>query len=331
MIKKNTDSQLLVEAKQLYPKSVIITGATGVIGMALVNKCIEENIRGYVLVNPDSPRISQLPADSDIIKVIKCGLSDFSSSDAKQLGINDEKIDCFYHLSWMGTYGGARNDVALQEKNIEYTLDAVRLAKRLNCKCFLGVGSQAEYGRVDGEVKLSPDTPVNPENEYGKAKLKAGDLSRKLCGELGIRHIWTRVLSIYGPYDGPNTLITSTIRKLLNGECPSLTKGEQIWDYLYSADAAKALLLLGERGEDGAVYPIGSGKTRRLKEYIEIMRNSINPELNLGFGQIPYFDRQVMYLCADITKLTQDTGFIPEVSFEDGIKGTIDWVRKENL
>ena len=88
----------------------------------------------------------------------------------------------------------------------------------------------------------------NSETAYGKAKLKAGISSRSLCKELGIRHIWTRVLSIYGPFDGPNTLITSTIRKIINGERPALTAGEQVWDYLYSKDAAKALLMLGEFG-----------------------------------------------------------------------------------
>lgn len=315
-------------------KRVIITGATGVIGMALIDKCIEEGIKVYALVNPDSNRIGRIEEltrkrqAEDYVKIIRCGIDEYSMIDSNSLGINDGDIEVFYHLAWGGTYGNARNDATLQGRNIEYTLDAVKLAHRLNCKCFVGVGSQAEYGRVDGNVKLTGNLIANPENEYGKAKLEAGIRSRKLCNELGIRHIWTRVLSIYGPYDGVNTLITSTIRKLLNGEVPSLTPGEQVWDYLYSKDAARALILLGENGVDGKVYPIGSGNTRLLREYLEILRDSINPLLKLGLGDIPYFDKQVMYLCADISELTEDTGFEPEISFEEGIKETIDWNRE---
>lgn len=328
-------------------KSVVITGATGVIGMALVEKCIEEGIKVYVLVNPSSSRIGQLDGlvirenlfgdacyldspEDERLTIIKCGLDDFADATPESLGIPAGQADCFYHLAWGGTYGDARNDVKFQEKNVQYTLDAVRLANRLGCSCFIGVGSQAEYGRVES-VKLSSDTPTNPENEYGKAKLKAGISSRSLCKELGIRHIWTRVLSIYGPFDGPNTLITSTIGKIINGERPALTAGEQVWDYLYSKDAAKALLMLGESGLDGQVYPIGSGKTRLLKEYLEVLRDNINPSVELGLGDIPYFDKQVMYLCADISNLEKDTGFTPSYEFEEGIRETISWFKSTQV
>lgn len=96
-----------------------------------------------------------------------------------------------------------------QLQNIQYTLDAVELASRIGCKKFVGAGSQAEYGRVEGV--LSASTPVFPENGYGIAKLCAGQMSRILCEQKQIEHIWTRILSIYGPYDGENTMIMSSI------------------------------------------------------------------------------------------------------------------------
>ncbi len=96
-----------------------------------------------------------------------------------------------------------------------------------------------------------------------------------------------------------------------------------MWDYLYCSDAANALLLLAEHGRDGSIYPIGSGVARPLREYIEIIRDEINPELPLGFGEVPYSDKQVMHLCADISALRADTGFEPEVEFREGIRSTI--------
>lgn len=308
--------------------SMIITGATGVIGMALIKKCIEEDVKVTILANPDSKRLDRIPKDPHVT-VIPCGLSDYRNVDVDNLINQGVGGDVFYHLSWGGTFGAARNDIKLQRQNVEYALDAVRLAHSLGCKTFVGVGSQAEYGRVEG--MLSEDTPTNPENGYGCAKLEAMRQSKELCHELGMKHIWTRVLSIYGPYDGQKTMVTSTIRTLLEGGRPPLTKGEQMWDYLYADDAARALLMLGRTGVDGRIYPIGSGTARPLREYIEIMRDAIDPKLSLGFGEVPYSDKQVMYLCADISGLKEDTGFAPEIDFADGIRRTIEWVREDKI
>ena len=207
-----------------------------------------------------------------------------------------------------------------------YTEEA---AFALGCDTFIGAGSQAEYGRYEGS--LNESVPAFPENGYGIAKLCAGQMTRIACKQKGMRHIWTRILSIYGPYDGENTMVMSTIYKLLNSEKPSCTKGEQMWDFLYSKDAALAMRLLGEKGTDGRTYCIGSGKARPLKEYIDIIGQNANKNVTIGYGDIPYGPLQVMYLCADITALREDTGFEPRYSFEDGIKETIEWCRTQNL
>ena len=78
-------------------------------------------------------------------------------------------------------------------------------------------------------------------------------------------------------------------------------------------------------------YCIGSGKSRPLKEYIDIIGQNANKNVTIGYGDIPYGPLQVMYLCADITALREDTGFEPRYSFEDGIKETIEWCRTQNL
>ena len=315
-------------------RRVVITGATGVVGMALINKCIELGIEAVVLVNPNSTRLGRIPSDP-LVKVIKCGLEDLAVADERSIGLTSLEpdgsgssgdascyADAMFHLAWGGTFGAARNDKALQDKNHDYALDAVRLAGRLGCSVFVGVGSQAEYGRVSG--KLTADTPCNPENEYGRSKLRTSVDTRALCKELGIRHVWPRILSVYGPYDGEKTMVMSVISELLAGRKPALTAGEQQWDFLYASDATTALMLLAEKGKDGGIYPIGSGVARPLREYIEIIRDEIDPALPLGIGEVPYSDKQVMYLCADISKLCEDTGFAPSVSFREGIRRTID-------
>ena len=307
-------------------RKVVITGATGTIGMALIKKCTESGMGVIVLANPASKRLSRI-SDDPLVTVIKCGLSELAGATPESLGLPGISAgifaDAMFHLAWEGAFGDARNDKALQDRNASYALDAVSLAAKLGCTVFVGAGSQAEYGRVSGT--LSPDTPCDPENEYGRAKLAASQTTAKLAKELGIRHIWPRILSIYGPYDGEKTMVMSVITQLLQGKRPALTAGEQMWDFLYSDDAARALLLLAKSGKDGCIYPVGSGMARPLREYIEIIRDTIDPSLPLGFGEIPYSEKQVMYLCADIKKLREDTGFSPSVSFEEGIRKTIDF------
>jgi len=148
-------------------------------------------------------------------------------------------------------------------------------------------------------------------------------MSRILCQQLGMKHIWTRILSVYGPQDDERTMIMTTIIKLMNGEIPTFTKGEQMWDYLYSEDAAIALYLLGENGQDGKVYCLGSGVAKPLYEYIYIIRDLIDCNLKVDLGAIPYSDNQVMFLCADIDAIKVDVGFTPSIEFSEGIKRII--------
>jgi nucleoside-diphosphate-sugar epimerase len=306
----------------------VIFGATGAIGMALAEKCIQNGVEVTALVRSGSDRLHRLK-ELKGVEVVEAGLEDVGP-DRDRIAAAIGEANIFFHLAWAGTIGDGRNDMRLQNRNVTYTLDAVELASAIGCKVFVGAGSQAEYGRVSGMLK--DDTPVNPENGYGIAKLCAGNMSRIRCRQLGITHIWTRILSVYGPYDGEKTMIISTIRQLLEGKKPQFTPGEQIWDYIYSADAAEAMLLLGRNalnnsGMNGRIYPIGSGHGRPLREYIEELRDAIDSDLELGLGDIPYGENQVMYLVADTTDLEKDTGFRSTTSFRKGISATIQWCR----
>lgn len=302
-------------------KKAIVTGATGAVGTALVKRLISENVETLVLVRKEG-RVDKIP-ESPLVKIAYCSLdemADFQNS-------GNEKYDAFFHLAWAGPYGKDRNDMLLQTNNIKNELEAVKLAHRFGCDVFVGAGSQAENGRLPDGTKVAPDSPTNPDNGYGIAKLASGKMSRILCSQLGIRHEWCRILSAYGPGDGAHTMVMSTIIKFLNGEDCDFTKGEQQWDFLYNGDIANAFYLVAENGKPDAIYTIGSGKTKSLKEYITTIRDITCPDAKCNFGAVDYFPNQVMYLCADITDLQRDTGFEPTVDFETGIKNTVEWYK----
>ncbi len=293
-------------------KRAIITGATGAVGTALINELVNNNVEVLVLCREGSSRNAQIPKHK-LVNIAYCSLNQLEGLK----NTTGKDFDVFYHFAWEGTTGTARNDMFMQNKNVEYAVAAVNAAKRFGCHTFIGAGSQAEYGRADGILK--PDTPCFPENGYGMAKLCAGQMTKVEAEKIGMSHIWVRILSVYGKNDGAQSMVMSTVNKLKNGEVPQFTLGEQMWDYLYSIDAAKAFYTLGLKGASGKTYVLGSGNVRPLAEYIKDIRDAVNPNAEINLGAIPYAKNQVMYLCADISELKKDTGWCPEFSFKDGI------------
>lgn len=296
-------------------KKAIVTGAGGMIGQALLKELLEQDYQVTGILRKDSPkekRIREQFADyGDHLKLVCCDLNELA-----ELKLPDSEI--FFHLAWAGTTGASRDDMYLQNENIRTTLDAAALAARSSCSCFVGAGSQAEYGKT--EAALTADTPTFPTTGYGMAKLCAGQMSRKYCAARKIRHVWARILSVYGPGNVESSMVMSAIRAFQSGSAAKFTKAEQQWDYLYTADAARALRLMGEKGKDGAIYPLGSGQVQALAQYIRQIREIVAPEAEMQLGAIPYAPGQPMYLRADISQLTADTGFLPEISFEEGIQ-----------
>ena len=302
----------------------IITGATGMIGIALIEECVKQGVSVVAITRPQSVKKSLLP-ESDLISIVECELSEYDIlADLVPKGNG-----VFYHFAW-GATGIQRNvSVEYQCENIKYTLYALKAAGLIGCSKFIGAGSQAEYGYIS-DGRIGAETTVNPNTPYGISKYAAGKLSMIKAAEIEIDCIWARIFSVYGKHDKPTTMISTAISKMLKDEETAFTKAEHYWDYLYSEDAGLALYLLGKAGKDQEVYCIGSGCSNPLKYYIHIIWDLIKPQHAPGIGQIPYMDQQVLHLHADIDSLIRDTGFYPRYSFEMGIKETIEFMKKNS-
>lgn len=303
-------------------KKVVLTGPTGSVGISLIEEMVKNKVYVTAICREHSTGIRDIPK-SEYVNIVECNLDNLKSL----IGQLPSDYDAFYHFGWDGTYGNTRMDLRLQTNNVLYSLDAVELAKDLGCKVFIGSGSQSEFGHIEGV--LHPDSPCNPDNGYGVGKLMAGQMTRLKCQQFGLRHEWVRIVSMYGPHDRPFTMVVGSIMKMLRGERVQFTKGDQIWDYIYNKDAARAFRLVAQSGKDGAIYLFGTGKPRRLAEYIRMIRDAVDPSLEIGLGELDYYPNQVMHLEADISNLTADTGFVPQYSFEEGIRETVDWVKNK--
>jgi len=306
-------------------KKAIITGATGLIGRELVKILATNNVEVLAIIRPNSPNIGFLKS-SPLLKTVECDINNLESLEKNK---NLTKYDVFFHFAWQGVYGAARDDVSLQCRDIKNTLSAVKVAKKLGCAKFIGAGSQAEVGLVN--EKISSNTVGNPFTAYGIAKKASLQLAKILTEKEDMYFNWGRILSVYGPNDSMHTMVMSMLNKMIAGENCDLTSGEQIWDFLFSKDAAQAFYDIAKSGINGKVYPVASGNGKPLKEFVLQMHKTVgNNSCKLNFGAIPFNNNSIKYLCGDTKDILADTGFKPTTAFEDGIKQTIESISHKN-
>lgn len=298
----------------------IVTGATGFIGLALCRELLQNGYEVTAVIRPDSKKKGKL------LDLRKEGR--LSGTSLQILEIPLEKIDnlhvCyhiqadfFFHLAWNGSSGAAREDFDIQHSNILFTACAIRTAKDCGCQKFIGAGSQAEYGVVEGEAFEDQTVPA-PFMMYGAAKLATCQMGAVLAKQLDISFVWPRIYSVYGIGENRGTLVNYVMDRLEKGEMPELSLCENMWNFLYITDCVYALRMLAENESTQGICHVASKDTRLLKEYVMEMRDLIAPDIELGFGIKQADSKRTFWLQPDVEKLDK-VGFAARVSFTEGI------------
>jgi nucleoside-diphosphate-sugar epimerase len=233
--------------------------------------------------------------------------------------------DTVFHLAWHGVRRGLRDDASQIDVNVGGSINLFRTAVDVGVRSFVAAGSQAEYGPAT--ERLNEGHPTRPRTLYGAAKLATSVLLERLAELDAVQLAWLRVFSVYGPRDDADTLISSLVRQFLAGERPAVTSGAQLWDYLHVDDAADAFLSVARSGASG-VMNVGAGLATPLRDTITMVRDLIDPSLEIGFGEVPIREGAVTRLEPDIARLQAATGWAPRIGLEEGLRGTIEWHRK---
>lgn len=297
--------------------TILLTGATGFIGASVFKQIVASGNLPVALLRPAS--------NTYRLQGLKnyCSLT-YQTLESAELVSKLQKYrpKTLIHLAWhwRDTTGQDSRGIYQIADNLPLTIDSIKLAQALGCTHWIGIGSREEYGNVEHQVNESE--PAIPTTVYGQAKLSACWAAFSLCQAYGICASWIRTFGVYGPDDEPSRLIPYLIQDMSLGKAPKLTKCEQIGDYLYIDDVARGILSVAYAQIPG-IFNLGSGIAVSLKTIVETTRELVNPQIKPNYGIIDYRANQTMYSHADITKITNLTGWQPRISLQDGLKLTV--------
>jgi dTDP-glucose 4,6-dehydratase len=199
---------------------------------------------------------------------------------------------------------------------------------------FLHVSTDEVYGSLGSEGYFTEETPYDPRSPYSASKGSSDHLARAWFHTYGFPVIITNCSNNYGPYQFPEKLIPVVILKALQGrDIPVYGTGENVRDWLYVDDHAKALTTVLKKGVIGETYNIGGHNEKRNIDVVKTICDSLNeicPKENNGD-----YNEQITFVAdrpghdfryaIDASKIEQKLGWKPEETFETGIRKTVQW------
>lgn len=198
---------------------------------------------------------------------------------------------------------------------------------RRNTK-FIQISTDEVYGSLNKKGYYTEDYNLAPNSSYSASKASADMIVRAYHGTYGIPAMITRCSKNYGPYQYPEKLIPLFIEQALkDNPIPIYGDGKQVRDWIHVEDHCIAIDTVLHKGKNGEIYNIGGNNE---KENIEIAKLILRI-LDKGEDLIEYIDSRLDYdsrYSIDNAKITQELGWAPSYTFEEGIKGTVDWYLK---
>ena len=300
-------------------KRAIITGADGFVGSNTVNCFLQNGIEVLAIDIVDEPR-RLMPQDG--LKYKCLDISDVSSlATVASIG----EYDTFVHFAWVGSAGPQRTDYNLQMQNALNTVECMKVAKQLGCERFVCAGSIMER-EVEAAVHSQGSRP-GLGYIYGMGKHIAHCLCKAVAADIGIDLLWPMITNAYGVGELSPRFVNTTLRKIINGEPLQFTAGTQNYDFVYVTDVARAFYAVAQDGVPFKEYIIGSGNARPLREFILEMQQALAPDAVPQFGDVPFTGTNLPLSAFDSSELEQDCSFKTEVSFAEGTRMTMEWLK----
>lgn len=294
-------------------RNVVITGAGGFIGKYLVQAFLKEGDWVCSVVRNKSSLDFDDLLNQDHHFIIESTLEDLSADNFPR-----RCYDVFFHLAWHGVNRDEIDSLHIHEQNFSNANKCLEICDALCCRCFLDVGSRAEYGLISGKYEELLD--CLPLNAYGQQKYRFYRHAFKYCAERKIDYIHFRIFSVIGKGDHPWSLISSACSHLKHGEPMYMGACEQIWNFMDVRDAVEAMIAVLEcilhiPPDDNRIINIASNDTRILRSFIEEIRIITKSNSQLVFD----VNKKSEDVIPDISKLTALTDFKTKYTFTDTV------------
>lgn len=301
---------------------ILVTGCTGHLGGAVVEKLAQQGQRIICLARKITPSLKYFEERYGC-SLVFCDLT--KEGEMGELRKTLSEVDSVIHLAGF-VPKSAQEDNARDAINGNL-LAAFNLVKNIPQKAKFIFASTCE---VYGEVQISPITenhPLHPLSYYGMSKAATENILRVYCRRNDISLTILRFTTIYGPGEIIDRAIPNFIKTITNGERPKVFgDGSDLRDYLYITDAANYVLAALQTGKD-KTYNIATGKSISIKEVAEKIIRLAGNSLRIDFQKRQ--NTSVHYIF-DISRAREDLDYTPQVELEEGLLNEIEWYTKKH-
>ena len=326
-------------------RNIVITGGAGFIGSHLVRLFVNK-YPDYHIINLDKLTYAGNLANLRDVEAmpnyefVKMDICDFEAVLAL---LQEREVDAIIHLAAESHVDRSIKDpFTFARTNVMGTLSLLQAARcyweslpeRYEGKRFYHISTDEVYGALEFNDELfTEQTPYNPHSSYSASKASSDHFVRAYCDTYGMPTIVTNCSNNYGPYQFPEKLIPLFINNIRKGKpLPVYGKGENVRDWLYVEDHARAIDTIFHKGAIGESYNIGGNNEWRNIDLVKVLIKCVdealgNPEGH-SLGLITYVTDRPGHdarYAIDSSKLQRELGWSPSLEFEAGIAKTVRW------
>lgn len=314
---------------QFKNKRVLITGGAGFIGSHLVETLTTLNANVVVIDDLSGGDWNNLSGfDANVTKI--------EASILDQSAINKATQGCDYvfHEAALGSVPrSVKEPVLYHEVNVMGTINVLEAAREAGVKRVVYAGSSSAYGDPPVDGKKIEHMPPLPRSPYAAAKLAAEHAMRAWSHSYGLDTAVTRYFNIFGPRQNPNSAYAAVIAafaKALLTNSPATIYGDGLtsrdFTFVHNAVHANLCAAIAQQPLQGEVFNVATGMRTNLNElYAAIAKLTDNTDIQPIYEEERAGD--IKHSLADVSKGKNIINYEPLVSFEDGLKQTIDWYR----